>query len=404
MSNALAAQGTFNWTEEQIQTIKNTVAKGATNDELAMFLHVSQTYGLDPFLREIQLLKSKTGQLIIYTTRDGYLKIAHREKEEFEGIQSDVLRKGDVFKKVGTEIHHEYGQDRGAILGAWAIVYRKSKRIPFYFFAPFSEYYKAGADNWKTYASAMIQKVAEAMCLKRAFAISLVTQEELGYNANQDTLSIPEKKEDVVDAEFTEKEKDKAEAHALRDKCQAAAEKQSAKSESTPTNGKDPKITIWQRFLSYYKTKENAAEMIQRVIGDKPSKDWDDEDLSKMIDHMNDVEGMQRKLFEEAEAVADEKGIPKDDPQKEPSALEKSKAKMAREETEILKEKMHEMFRVHIGLTESEFIAWLKKNFVVAAISQLTKEKVKQAMKMGEAVLKAREEAKNLEDKTGGLR
>ena len=41
------------YTREQIETIKNTVANGATDSELQMFMHVAQTYGLDPFLKEI---------------------------------------------------------------------------------------------------------------------------------------------------------------------------------------------------------------------------------------------------------------------------------------------------------------------------------------------------------------
>jgi hypothetical protein len=37
------------FTEEEIETIKRTVASEANTDELKMFLHVAKSYGLDPF-------------------------------------------------------------------------------------------------------------------------------------------------------------------------------------------------------------------------------------------------------------------------------------------------------------------------------------------------------------------
>ena len=47
-------------TAEQIELMKRTVAKGATDDELRMFLHLAHKYDLDPFAKEIWLwLKQK---------------------------------------------------------------------------------------------------------------------------------------------------------------------------------------------------------------------------------------------------------------------------------------------------------------------------------------------------------
>lgn len=163
---------------QQINVIKQTVAKGASDVELAMFLELAQRYQLDPFAREIWCVDMGGGGKTIMAGRDGYLAIANRHPA-FDGLESDVVREGDTFERDGSGVRHSYGAKRGAILGAYALVHRTDRSRPAYFFAPFAEY-NSTKSAWKSYPSAMIIKVAEAMALKRAFSISgLVTQEEM---------------------------------------------------------------------------------------------------------------------------------------------------------------------------------------------------------------------------------
>jgi phage recombination protein Bet len=193
MTTALAKHGDAPvWNEEQVALVKRTVAKDATNDELKMFMHLSGKYNLDPFAKEIWFLKMG-GTPTITTSRDGYLKIAN-EHPAFDGLASDVVYAKDSFSKTPEGVNHTYGVgDRGAILGAYALIFRKDRKFPIYVFAPMKDYQKP-SNIWKTYPHAMILKVAEAMALKRAFSLSgLVTVEELGT---------PDTKE-TVDAQFT---------------------------------------------------------------------------------------------------------------------------------------------------------------------------------------------------------
>lgn len=165
------------FSEEEIETIKNTVASDANTHELNMFLSIAKRYGLDPFNKEIFFWKYK-GKPQIMTSRDGNLQIADRHPQ-YDGLVSDVVREQDNFRRKSDGIDHEYGTDRGEIVGAYALVYRKDRRYPVYVFAPFDEY-DAGSRVWKQYPSAMILKVAESMALKRAFTISgLVSREEM---------------------------------------------------------------------------------------------------------------------------------------------------------------------------------------------------------------------------------
>ena len=168
----------FGYNQEQVNLIKNTVAKGATNDELQMFMYLANQYSLDPFKKEIWFMKY-AGQTNIMTSRDGYLKYAQLN-EDFEGLMSFVVKEGDVFEIDASEykVTHKFGAKRGPILGAWARCDRKGKK-PFIAYVEFAEYNK-NTNIWKSYPSAMIQKVAEVFVLKRAFGINgLVTKEEI---------------------------------------------------------------------------------------------------------------------------------------------------------------------------------------------------------------------------------
>lgn len=192
MSNALTTQApnvlqgagvaqsyVAQWTREQVDVIKETVAKGATDAQLFMFLELAARYGLDPFAKEIWCV-NMGGGMTIMASRDGYLKAAQRDPD-FDGLKAFVVREGDEFSvdPVQDTVNHKFGAKRGAILGAWAIAYHKNRR-PVIVWAEFNEYNKT-TQVWKIYPSAMIQKVAEVMALKRQYGINgLVTQEEIG--------------------------------------------------------------------------------------------------------------------------------------------------------------------------------------------------------------------------------
>jgi len=192
----------LDFSNKEIETIKNTVAKDANEDEFRMFMALAKRYGLDPFNKEIFFWKID-GNPTIMTSRDGYLKIADRHKE-YDGLVSDVVRKNDKFRRKKDDIDHEYGTDRGDIIGAYALVYRKDRKYPVYVFAPYEEY-RATTKAWRQYPSAMILKVAESMSLKRAFTVSgLVSKEEM-QATRMDSKPEPEAEpepevEDVTDA------------------------------------------------------------------------------------------------------------------------------------------------------------------------------------------------------------
>lgn len=144
---------------EMIQTIKQTVAKGATDAQLQMFLQVCKRTGLDPFLKEIWFVPEKG---IIMAGRDGYLRVAN-ENPQFDGMETRVER-----------------DNNNIPIKAICSVYRKDRAHPITCEAYYSEY-KKSSPVWSQYPSAMISKVAEVLALKRSFSINgVVTEEEIG--------------------------------------------------------------------------------------------------------------------------------------------------------------------------------------------------------------------------------
>jgi len=347
-----AIQKANKWTDEQITTIKNTVAKGATDEELSMFLHTAQANGLDPILKEIWFIKMSTGP-VIFTSRDGYLKIGHSH-ESFEGMVSDVIYEGDTFKRVGLDVNHEYSSKRGQIIGAYAIVYRSDKRVPTYVYAPMKDYDKKNT-QWKQYPHAMILKVAEAMTLKRAFSISgLVSKEELDMEELEPVVKskpqLPVKEEPPIDAEIVSETK-------------PAVKKDPIK--------QDPRIAVWNKFMKHYLTQEAATAAVKEIVKDKPSKEWTDEDVQKLNAHIEKAATENTPYGSKEE---DFKGIAKD-----------------KEDMEELRSRLKVLFLEYLGFRADEFQAWLKDNFETEDIYQLDYQKLNKAYAMGHAELAKRD-------------
>lgn len=158
---------------EEVAIIKNTIAKNTTDTELAYFLSVCRSVNLNPFLKEIWCYKDAKGNLIVFAGRDGFLSLAQKD-QRWNGMLSSYVCKNDTFKMnvaAGT-VSHEYGaEDRGAIIGAYAIIKPKGCDMPTVSWAAIKEYDK-GYNTWNTNKGAMIVKVAETMTLKKAFGIS----------------------------------------------------------------------------------------------------------------------------------------------------------------------------------------------------------------------------------------
>lgn len=137
---------------DNLKVIRDMFAKGCSDNEFAVLLELARRYRLDPFSRQIWAVKYGNEDAKIFCGRDGYLAIAHRSPF-FDGMESGTLK-----------------DDSGELIG-WCRVHRSDMKIPFYVQVYASEY-TTKKSLWLSKPRTMIQKVAEAQCLRRAFDMS----------------------------------------------------------------------------------------------------------------------------------------------------------------------------------------------------------------------------------------
>jgi phage recombination protein Bet len=141
-------------TQDQVDLLKNTVCKGASNDELQLFLHVCRKTGLDPLMKQIYSIP-RGGQRTIQTSIDGLRLIAERTKKYAPGKEpvynyddkSNLISATSFVKKMTCD-------------GTWHEVAATSM---------FCEYNPGNNTFWKKMPHVMLAKCAEAAALRKAF-------------------------------------------------------------------------------------------------------------------------------------------------------------------------------------------------------------------------------------------
>lgn len=165
-SRDIAPQDAFDkLTRAQIDLIKRTIAKGASDDELRLFVQVCRGSNLNPFLRQVHLVPfwdSKEGieRRVIIVGIDGFRAVAE-ESGAYAG-NDDPIFEGE--EKLGTLTH-----PAKATVSVYKIV--DGQRYTFTASARWSEYYPGEKKGyqWQRMPYLMLGKCAEALALRKAF-------------------------------------------------------------------------------------------------------------------------------------------------------------------------------------------------------------------------------------------
>lgn len=167
----------FSMNQEILVVLQKTVAKNTTPAEFVYFLSVCKAHGLNPINKEIWCYKNGTGDVIVFTGRDGFLK-KNKENPLYRGMRSSEVCEFDEFDidMISGEVRHKITNNRGKVIGAYAIVSIEGQKDTIVYL-DFDEF-NLGQAKWKTSPKMMIKKCAQSHALKEAAGITGIQAEE----------------------------------------------------------------------------------------------------------------------------------------------------------------------------------------------------------------------------------
>lgn len=168
------------------QDIRERLCPNATDGELALCVELCNRQHLNPFTKEVYLVKYGSAPASIITSYQVFNRRANRQ-ESYGGIKSGVvvMREGQIVKKRGSAVYKQVGEQ---LLGGWAEVQFKDGKEPAYVELALSDY-STGKSNWAKMPGVMIEKCAKAAAWRLAYPDEfggMYTGEEMDQKVAQD--------------------------------------------------------------------------------------------------------------------------------------------------------------------------------------------------------------------------
>jgi phage recombination protein Bet len=141
--------------EKLLNTLKNTVFKGASNDELLALVVVSNTYQLNPLLKELYAFPAKGGGIVPVVSIDGWISMVNRQAG-LDGIEFEMSPDGEE---------------------CTCRIYIKDRSRPVTVTEYKSECFR-GTEPWKTMPKRMLRHKALIQAARIAFGFSGICDED----------------------------------------------------------------------------------------------------------------------------------------------------------------------------------------------------------------------------------
>lgn len=161
------------FTDEQLDIIKNQIAKRCTDDELKLFVQVCKKRELDPFARQIYAIK-RGDQMTIQISIDG-LRLQAQRSGKYRGQSTPLFCGADgVWVDVWLASY--------APTAAKVTIHHADFIEPMVGVALYKSYAQTNNNLWKTMPDVMLSKCAEGIAIRKAFPLEtsgLYLEEEM---------------------------------------------------------------------------------------------------------------------------------------------------------------------------------------------------------------------------------
>jgi len=153
--------------------VRKLICPKATPKEIGLFLQLCKSRNLNPFIREVYLIKyGPDNPASMVVGKDLFTKVAANHPQ-YDGIEAGIILEttdGKIEERMGSF----YQKDKETLIGGWAKAYRKDQSHPTYNTVSLDEYMGKTREGkptktWKLIPATMIRKVALVQSLREAF-------------------------------------------------------------------------------------------------------------------------------------------------------------------------------------------------------------------------------------------
>lgn len=199
-------QAIGNFSAEDLKTIKETIARGATDPQFNLFVRTAAAAGLNPFLNQIYCIvyNGKNGpQMSIQISVEGIVSLG-KKHPEYKGFIAAEVKENDEFKAnyQKGEVEHEITtMQRGQTVGAYCIAYREgAPNVLVIVTKDQVEHHLKGRnpDMWRDYFDDMITKHAIKRAFKRQYGVEISEDNHPAQNSVENIPAYEPTRKDIT--------------------------------------------------------------------------------------------------------------------------------------------------------------------------------------------------------------